>query len=141
MPSQLHFVFVSTGGIHKYKYRELMVESAENGIQQAYVLSGGENSFIAILEESFNMVLLASQAKRAYFDIVAHMLAILSSEPHSKTKLSGKAKLDSRGLQRYLQVLIKSRLVYLERENLLAITPKGKEFLQQYERLKLYLED
>jgi predicted transcriptional regulator len=81
-----------------------------------------------------------SHVKRAYFDIVAHLLTILVDEPHTKTRLSDKAKLDSRGSQRYVQLLVRSGLVSYEDGRLLAITPKGKEFLSQYEKLKLFLE-
>ena len=84
---------------------------------------------------------MLSQAKRAYFDIVAHVLTILSVEPHTKTRLSGKAKLDSRGIQRYMRLLMKAKLIEVDDNSLLRITPKGKDFLIQYEKLKLFLED
>jgi predicted transcriptional regulator len=82
-----------------------------------------------------------AQIRRAYFDIVANLLEVLSQEPCAKTKLASKANLDTRATHRYLNLIIRSKLVSAdEGTNLLRITPKGKDFLDEYRRLLMYLE-
>jgi predicted transcriptional regulator len=80
-----------------------------------------------------------AQLKRAYFDIVANLLEALTEEPANKTKLASRANLDTRATQRYLSLILKTKLIDVDSTNLLRITPKGKEFLQDYRKLKLYL--
>jgi predicted transcriptional regulator len=80
-----------------------------------------------------------AQLKRAYFDIVANLLEALSEEPANKTKLASRANLDTRATQRYLSLILKTKLIDVDSANLLRITPKGKEFLEDYRKLKLYL--
>jgi len=81
-----------------------------------------------------------AQLKRAYFDIVANLLEAVSEEPANKTKLASKANLDTRATQRYLSLILKTKLIDVDNAHTLRITPKGKEFLEEYRKLKLYLE-
>jgi predicted transcriptional regulator len=84
--------------------------------------------------------LALAQVKRAYFDIVANLLEVLSAEPSNKTKLASRANLDTRGSQRYLSLILGLKLIDLDGSNTLRIAPKGMEFLDEYRRLKLFLE-
>ena len=81
-----------------------------------------------------------AQLKRAYFDIVANLLEALTEEPANKTKLASRANLDTRATQRYLSLILKTRLIEVDNTNTLRITSKGKEFLVEYKKLKLFLE-
>jgi predicted transcriptional regulator len=82
-----------------------------------------------------------AQIRRAYFDIVANLLEVLSQEPCAKTKLASRANLDTRATHRYLNLITRSKLVSLdELTNTLRITAKGKDFLDEYKRLLMFLE-
>ena len=81
-----------------------------------------------------------AQLKRAYFDIVANLLEAVSEEPANKTKLASKANLDTCATQRYLSLILKTKLIDVDSAHTLRITAKGKEFLEEYRKLKLYLE-
>jgi predicted transcriptional regulator len=81
-----------------------------------------------------------AQLKRAYFDIVANLLEALSDEPSNKTNLASKANLDTRATHRYLNLILKTKLIYMDDANELRITSKGKDFLEEYRKLKLFLE-
>ena len=81
-----------------------------------------------------------AQLKRAYFDIVANLLEALSEEPANKTKLASKANLDTRATQRYLSLILKTKLIEVDSANTLRITSRGTDFLEEYKKLKLYLE-
>ena len=81
-----------------------------------------------------------NEIRRAYFDIVANVLQTLVDEPLTKTKVSGRANLDTRGTHRYIKLLVKSQLISMGENNNLKITSKGKEYLDQYRKLKLYFE-
>jgi predicted transcriptional regulator len=82
-----------------------------------------------------------AQIRRAYFDIVANLLEVLSQEPCAKTKLASRANLDTRATHRYLNLIARSKLVSLDEvTNTLRITSKGKDFLDEYKRLLMFLE-
>jgi predicted transcriptional regulator len=82
-----------------------------------------------------------AQIRRAYFDIVANLLEVLSQEPCAKTKLASRANLDTRATHRYLNLITRSKLVSLdELTNTLRITAKGNDFLDEYKRLLMFLE-
>lgn len=81
-----------------------------------------------------------AQLKRAYFDIVANILEALSDGPSNKTNLASKANLDTRATHRYVDLILRTKLIYLDKENEIRITPKGKEFLEEYRKLKMFLE-
>jgi predicted transcriptional regulator len=81
-----------------------------------------------------------AQLKRAYFDIVANLLEAVSDRPSSKTNLSSRANLDTRATHRYLDLILKTKLITADETNMLRITPKGKDFLDEYKKLKLFLE-
>jgi predicted transcriptional regulator len=82
-----------------------------------------------------------AQIRRAYFDIVANLLEVLSQEPCAKTKLASRANLDTRATHRYLNLIAHSKLVSLDEvTNTLRITAKGKDFLDEYKRLLMFLE-
>jgi predicted transcriptional regulator len=83
---------------------------------------------------------MLAQLKRAYFDIVANLLEALLDEPSNKTNLASRANLDTRATQRYLNLIMKTELVELDGPNMIRITTKGKDFLEEYRKLKLYLE-
>jgi predicted transcriptional regulator len=81
-----------------------------------------------------------AQLKRAYFDIVASLLEALSEESSNKTNLASRANLDTRATNRYLNLILKTKLVIMDGDNALRITPKGKDFLEEYRKLRLFLE-
>ncbi|MCI0559197.1 MAG: winged helix-turn-helix domain-containing protein [Nitrososphaera sp.] len=82
-----------------------------------------------------------AQIRRAYFDIVANLLEVLSQEPCAKTKLASKANLDTRATHRYLTLIVRSKLASADdATNTLRITAKGKDFLEEYKRLLFFLE-
>jgi predicted transcriptional regulator len=95
---------------------------------------------------------LEAKGKRAYFDIIASLLQALVEEPSAKTKLASRAKLDTRGTHRYITWLLKAGLVIIEEEdddhhnnsnnntNLIRVTQKGIEFLQEYNKLMMFLQ-
>jgi predicted transcriptional regulator len=78
--------------------------------------------------------------KRAYFDIVANLLEPLLEEHSGKTKLASRANLDTRATRRYLNLILQTNLIELNGNDTLRITPKGREFLEEYRKLKLFLE-
>ena len=80
-----------------------------------------------------------TQLKRAYFDIVANLLEALSEEPANKTRLASKSNLDTRATHRYLSLILKTKLITVDPDNTLRITAKGKDFLEEYKKLKLFL--
>jgi predicted transcriptional regulator len=66
---------------------------------------------------------------------------VLSQEPCAKTKLASRANLDTRATHRYLNLIVRSKLVSLDEvTNTLRITAKGKDFLDEYKRLLMFLE-
>jgi predicted transcriptional regulator len=81
-----------------------------------------------------------AQLKRAYFDIVANLLEEVSEQPSSKTNVASRANLDTRATQRYLDLILKTQLIKIDNENIIRITGKGKDFLEEYKKLKLFLE-
>jgi predicted transcriptional regulator len=81
-----------------------------------------------------------AQLKRAYFDIVASLLELLQEEPSNKTKLASRANLDTRATHKYIELTLKTKLIHLDGSNELRITTKGKEFLEEYRKLKAFLE-
>lgn len=78
--------------------------------------------------------------KRAYFDIVASLLEILSAEPSNKTNLASRANLDTRATHRYFDLILRTNLIDIDGSNTLRIAPKGQEYLEEYRRLKTFLE-
>lgn len=94
---------------------------------------------------------MEANSKRAYFDIIASLLQALVEEPSAKTKLASKAKLDTRGTHRYITWLLKAGLVAIDdndrsshynnsNTNVIRITQKGIEFLQEYNKLTRFLQ-
>jgi predicted transcriptional regulator len=81
-----------------------------------------------------------AQLKRAYFDIVASLLEALSEEPSHKTNLASRANLDTRATNRYLTLILQTNLVAMDEDSEIRITPKGKNFLEEYKKLKMFLE-
>jgi predicted transcriptional regulator len=81
-----------------------------------------------------------AQPRRAYFDIVANIIGILSEGPCKKTNLASRASLDTRAIQKYINLILKTNLASLDQAKILKITSKGNEFLLEYRKLKLYLE-
>jgi predicted transcriptional regulator len=80
-----------------------------------------------------------AQVKRAYFDIVANLLDELSQQPCGKTRLAARANLDTRATRRYINLLLATNLVSYD-ANILNVTTKGFGFLEEYKKLKLFLE-
>lgn len=80
--------------------------------------------------------------RRERFDIVYDILTILNNENIYKTMLAHKAKLDSRTVDRYVNLLQKTNLITVEERRdggggryMLKITEKGRAFLNIYEEL------
>jgi predicted transcriptional regulator len=81
-----------------------------------------------------------AQTKRACYDIVANLLEALSEEPANKTNLASRAKLDTRATHRYLDLISKTKLIDVDPRNTIRIASKGREYLEEYKRLKTLLE-
>jgi predicted transcriptional regulator len=75
-------------------------------------------------------------------DIVGNVLDILLEGPIGKTRLATRANLDTRASQKYFEVLLRTGLiVYEEKTRLIRITPKGIDFMREFQRIKRFLED
>ncbi|MEM0029505.1 MAG: winged helix-turn-helix domain-containing protein [Candidatus Nitrosocaldus sp.] len=80
--------------------------------------------------------------RRERFDIIYEILTILSDGSVYKTMLAHKAKLDSRTIDKYVNLLQRVNLITVEKERedgggryILRITEKGRIFLNLYEEL------
>ena len=71
---------------------------------------------------------------------MASLLEALSEEPSHKTNLASRANLDTRATNRYLTLILQTNLVTIDADSEIRITPKGKDFLEEYKKLKMFLE-
>ena len=82
--------------------------------------------------------------KRSPFDICADILSVLAGELECRqTSLASKSHLDSKGIARYIDFLLKNDLVTIaaSRSNTaLRISDKGRKYLHQYTKLLSMLE-
>ncbi len=79
--------------------------------------------------------------KRGSFDICADMLRTLDGEFESSVAaLALKSNVDSRALPKYLDILVKYKLVTDTRRARIKISDKGRRYLHQYARLVALLE-
>ncbi len=79
--------------------------------------------------------------KRGIFDVIASLLEILEEGRCNKTTLSTRANLDTRSSKRYIDMLLKFNLVLNQNShNSFKITDKGKDFLEEYKALKMFIE-
>lgn len=77
--------------------------------------------------------------KRSPFDICADILGVLGEGTECKsTPIASRSRLDSRGIARYIDFLLKNDLVEMavDRGNTtLCISDKGRKYLNQYTKL------
>jgi predicted transcriptional regulator len=77
--------------------------------------------------------------RRERFDIIYNILTILNNENVYKTILARKAKLDSRSIDKYVNLLQRTNLITVDASkggrHILKITEKGRAFLNIYEEL------
>jgi predicted transcriptional regulator len=88
----------------------------------------------------------SSFERRASYDICAALLRILLEDSGiSQTRLALETNLDTRGIARYMDMLIRNHLVSRQEvasnnRPFIQITDKGRLFLEQYNHLMLMLE-
>ncbi|MCS6767422.1 MAG: winged helix-turn-helix domain-containing protein [Candidatus Nitrosocaldus sp.] len=83
------------------------------------------------------------KGRRERFDIIYEILNILSDGRIYKTMLAHRAKLDSRTINKYVDLLQRVNMITVEEEGkekeegryILKITEKGRAFLNMYEEL------
>lgn len=77
--------------------------------------------------------------KRSPFDICADILGVLAEGMECKsTLLASRSRLDSRGIARYIDFLLKNDLVEIDANRgntTLRISDKGRKYLNQYTKL------
>jgi predicted transcriptional regulator len=73
--------------------------------------------------------------RREGFEIIYNILLALIDGPTNKTTLAYKSRLDTRTLNRYLNHLIKTKLIDNEKD-IFKLTDKGKEYIRLYKELK-----
>ncbi len=73
--------------------------------------------------------------RRGRFEIIYNILLALMDGPINKTTLAYKSSLDTRTLNRYLNHLIKNKLIDNERD-IFKLTDKGREYIRLYKELK-----
>jgi predicted transcriptional regulator len=73
--------------------------------------------------------------RREGFEIIYNILLALIDGPTNKTTLAYKSRLDTRTLNRYLNHLIKTKLIDNEND-IFKLTDKGKEYIRLYKELK-----
>jgi predicted transcriptional regulator len=73
--------------------------------------------------------------RREGFEIIYNILLALIDGPINKTTLAYKSRLDTRTLNRYLNHLIKTKLIDNEND-IFKLTDKGKEYIRLYKELK-----
>jgi len=81
--------------------------------------------------------------KRGRLEIICEMLSVCR-KPAKKTNILYKCNLSYNQLQKYLEFLISRNLITLVRRketDFYQIAEKGKEFLEEYERLNIFLEE
>jgi predicted transcriptional regulator len=80
--------------------------------------------------------------KRGLFDIVANLLEVLESGGCSKTTLASKANLATRSSTRYIAMILGFEMVIREEStNLFKITDKGRRFLDEYRKLRMFIQE
>jgi len=73
--------------------------------------------------------------RRERFEIIYNILLALIDGPTNKTTLAYKSRLDTRTLNRYLDHLIRIKLIDNEKD-IFKLTDKGREYIRLYEEFK-----
>ncbi|MGH9933574.1 MAG: winged helix-turn-helix domain-containing protein [Nitrososphaerales archaeon] len=82
------------------------------------------------------------ERKRGFFDIVASLLEILEEGACNKTMLASRANLATRSSTSYVNIILKFGLVTKdEYKNIFKLTDKGRLFLEEYKKLKMFIEE
>lgn len=82
------------------------------------------------------------ERKRGFFDIVARLLEILGEGACNKTMLASKANLATRSSTSYVNIILRFNLVVKdEATNNFRLTDKGRMFLDEYKKLKMFIEE
>ncbi|MFY3739583.1 MAG: putative transcriptional regulator [Candidatus Nitrosomirales archaeon] len=82
------------------------------------------------------------ERKRGFFDIVARLLEILEEGACNKTILASKANLATRSSTSYVNIILKFNLVSKdETTNTFKLTDKGRMFIDEYKKLRMFIEE
>ncbi|MGH9922131.1 MAG: winged helix-turn-helix domain-containing protein [Nitrososphaerales archaeon] len=82
------------------------------------------------------------QRKRGFFDIIASLLQILEEGACNKTALASRANLATRSSTSYVDILLQFNLVSKdESRKAFKLTEKGRMFLEEYKKLKMFIEE
>jgi len=82
------------------------------------------------------------QRKRGFFDIIANLLQILEEGACNKTALASRANLATRSSTSYVDILLKFNLVSKDASrNIFKLTENGRMFLEEYKKLKMFIEE
>ena len=82
------------------------------------------------------------ERKRGLFDIIASLLEVLESGACSKTTMASRANLATRGSRKYVNMILGFNLIVKDEDrNFFKITEKGRRFLEEYRRLKMFIEE
>ena len=86
--------------------------------------------------------LMILQSKRGVFDVLAAILEILLKEECNKTKLASSANLATRSFMKYIDTILTFNLAAKSKaKNYFKITEKGKIFLEEYKKLKMFVQE
>ena len=80
------------------------------------------------------------ERKRGFFDIVASLLEVLEEGACNKTTLASRANLATRASTSYINIVLRFNLATKE-YNVFKLTDKGRRFLEEYKKLKMFIED
>ena len=79
--------------------------------------------------------------RRGVFDISASLLEVLEIGHCNKTTLGNRANLPTRSLKRYMDLLLRFNLATQDEfTDSFKVTDKGRNFLEQYMKLKKFIE-
>ena len=82
------------------------------------------------------------ERKRGFLDIIASLLAILEEGAHNKTILASRANLATRSSTAYIDIILRFGLVAKdEHTNSFKLTDKGRRFLEEYKKLRTFIEE
>lgn len=80
--------------------------------------------------------------KRGFFDIVASLLEILEEGACNKTTLASRANLATRASASYVDIILRFNLVAKDvASNTFRLTDKGRMFLDEYKKLRMFIEE
>jgi len=82
------------------------------------------------------LVAIYRRKKRSAFDIMETLLESIPPNGIKRTLLANKAMVDYKVMEKYLKLMLSEKFVTIGKNDLIFITEKGKNFLNQYKQLK-----